>query len=91
MGFQPEDAPAFDPGKTIREQFGDNVAFVIVVHYDKHEIELRRNPNCSYEQAFPLENITLEEPTQITVIPWEQSPGCRGCVVNGRWYPCCPV
>jgi hypothetical protein len=85
--FQP-----FEPDQPVRQQFGDQVAFLIVVPYDDQEPLVFRNPNCtvSDQPGFPKRNVaTLGEPTQITVIPSEASPGCVTCIINGRIGTCC--
>jgi hypothetical protein len=77
-----------------------SLAFVIAVYHEPQplaeggegEVEIFRAPECGpcEDPEFPKESVRLFEPTQITVLSWENHP-CKGCVVNGKWYPCCPI
>jgi hypothetical protein len=95
-------APTFNPDDSIKGQFGDDVAFVILVYFNERaleeggegDVEIFRSPSCQLPKdvEFPKECITWLKPTlTIAVSAWEGSPACKGCTVNGKWYPCCPL
>jgi hypothetical protein len=86
-----DDLQPFYLDRTIEEQFGSNVLFVMVVKSDTPHVDIRAggNPNVP-KPGFPKEDLKkLEDVTQITVIPWESSPGCRTICSNGNCYERC--
>lgn len=82
---------SFDPEKTIKEEFGDDVIFIMVVDRKKTRVDLYHNKNATNSPDFPWNepNVKMKEPDQITVLDTESSPGCKTIIINGRAYEKC--
>jgi hypothetical protein len=91
MNFSPPALGRFDPSDVIKNAFGDDLAFIIVVPLNGTDVKIYEKDSLSNptKPGLPKHNITLENVVDITVLSWEGSPGCKTVCSNGNCYEKC--
>jgi hypothetical protein len=92
MTMVQETPNVIDPKRTIEELFGTGVSFILRVRFDSNAVDVNVTGGSAPpagKAGFPKSDVALDEPIQITILPWEASPGCRTVIVNGVAYERC--